>query len=187
MDRRIGGQRAGRGHGAGFKRTLASGLAIATLVSSATWVTADPEPPAGAAAKHNAAGATAPQAFVGPPAPRTGINDVYAPPPRHKVPSTRSLLIHYGTGAGFDLLSTEWAMAQHPGVSEQNPLLRSSGIRATAKILEVGGAALIDKRISVHHPRLAKILRWVYFASRMAAGIHNVQVGLKEKNRGARP
>src|SRR5215510_6165484 len=39
--------------------------------------------------------------------------------------NTGRLVLHYGIGAGLDLLSTEWGMAQGPRVTEGNPLLHS--------------------------------------------------------------
>jgi hypothetical protein len=119
--------------------------------------------------------------FVGPPAPTPGIvvKAPIAPPPP---PSTKSLLLVYGTGASLDLISTEWGIAQGRA-TEGNPLLPAMSVRVAVKLLEVGGSTLLDKKLSESRPTLAKILRWTYFASRMVVSIHNLRVGLQERQR----
>jgi hypothetical protein len=105
-----------------------------------------------------------------------------APRVEKTAPSTRSLLLHYGAGASADLLSTEWGIAQGSNVWESNPLFHSRGSRVAAKLIEVGGATWLDRKLSPRKPRLAKVLRWTCLASRVALTIHNVHVGLAERN-----
>jgi len=104
--------------------------------------------------------------------------------PGERRDATGRLVLHYGIGAGLDLLSTEWGMAQGPRVVEGNPLLHSQPVRVGSKVLEVAAAVWVDKKVSAHNRKVAAVLRWVYLATRVAIAAHNVHVGLEERRQG---
>jgi hypothetical protein len=89
----------------------------------------------------------------------------------------------YALGAGIDLASTEWSLAQSPTVSEGNVLLRSRGVRVSAKLAEAAALYWLDKKLSRRHPKWTRVGRWAYFATRVLVAAHNVRTGRAERNK----